>query len=64
LLRLAVNLNHNRPDEANLISKIKVDGAQIKLSFPDGWLEENALTQADLESEQAYLNTYGYKLSF
>jgi len=64
LLRLAVNLNHSRPDEANLNAKIKVDGLQIKLSFPKDWLEENPLTLADLEAEQAYLSAYGYKLIF
>ncbi|WP_417595575.1 exopolyphosphatase [Oceanospirillum sp.] len=64
LLRLAVHLNHSRPDEANLSAKIEVDGQQIKLSFPNGWFEDNPLTLADLETEQAYLQAYGYKLSF
>lgn len=64
LLRLAVHLNHSRPDEANLYSKIKVDGKQIKLSFPGGWLDGNPLTLTDLETEQSYLDAYGYRLSF
>lgn len=64
LLRLAIHLNHSRPDEANLNAKINVDSRQIRLSFPDGWLEDNPLTLADLETEQTYLDAYGYSLSF
>lgn len=64
LLRLAVHLNHSRPDEAILNVRIQAENRQIHLSFPEGWFNDNPLTLADLENEQAYLESYGYKLSF
>jgi exopolyphosphatase/guanosine-5'-triphosphate,3'-diphosphate pyrophosphatase len=40
------------------------DKQSIELRFPDGWLEANPLTIADLEREQVYLRKVGYELSF
>lgn len=64
LLRIAVLLNRSR-------SPIDLSGvgatAQEKVltvTFPEGWLESNPLTVADLEREQKYLNAIGYKLRF
>lgn len=64
VLRLAVQLNHSRPDEANLQARLEVEDDTIRLSFPDGWLDENPLTSADLETEQHYLANQGLTLIF
>lgn len=62
LLRLAVVL-HRRRDETPLPDvQLGVDDDQLKLKFPEGWLEQHALTQADLGSEADYLKQAGLKL--
>jgi len=64
ILRLAVILNRNRsvgtlPD-FSIVAKEKT----LNLTFPSGWLEEHALTRADLEAEIDYLANASYKLAF
>lgn len=65
ILRLAVLLHRGRSsDDSHHKLKIHVQGQQVKLNFVKGWLEENPLTEADLEQEQAWLKTIGIRLSF
>ena len=64
LVRLAILLNHSRLDDAYTDVKIEVKQKQINLSFNKDWLEDNPLTVADLEQEQAYLDNAGFTLSF
>ncbi|WP_051227298.1 exopolyphosphatase [Oceanospirillum beijerinckii] len=64
LLRLAILLNHSRLDDAYTDVKIEVKQKQITLTFNPDWLEDNPLTVADLEQEQAYLDNAGFTLSF
>lgn len=63
LLRLAVLLNHSRPDEAHQQVKITAKGNDIQLKFGSDWLESNPLTQADLEQEQVYLANHDIVLT-
>ncbi|HTQ98700.1 MAG TPA: exopolyphosphatase [Candidatus Acidoferrum sp.] len=62
LLRLAVVL-HRRRDETPLPEvQLSVDDDQVRLKFPEGWLDQHALTQADLGMEADYLKQAGLKL--
>lgn len=64
LLRLATLLHRSRREtplpEVKLLAKKK----NLTLIFPTGWLEEHALTQADLEQEATYLGKANYNLTF
>lgn len=64
LLRIAVLLHRSRSDQSIPDISITVSNKNIDLSFPDGWLDENSMTLADLTKEVNYLETAGYKLSF
>jgi len=64
LLRLAVLLNRSRTDGALPRIRLRAEGDQLKLLFPDGWLEQHPLTLADLDQEAAYLQALGLKLKF
>jgi exopolyphosphatase / guanosine-5'-triphosphate,3'-diphosphate pyrophosphatase len=62
LLRLAVLLNRSRsPVE---LPPIELVGGQerLELRFPEDWLANNPLTQADLDQEQAWLEAQGFEL--
>ncbi|MGZ4959162.1 MAG: exopolyphosphatase [Methylomonas sp.] len=63
LLRLARLLHRNRhtsrPD-----FKITLDARDILVEFPERWLEQSPLTQADLEQEMCYLADAKFKLIF
>ncbi len=61
LLRLAVRLNRGRDFERPpFVLKVKKD--QLRLHFPDGWLEQHPLTLAALEDEAQYLQGFGFQL--
>jgi len=62
LLRLAVLLNRGRADGILPAIRLRAKGDQLKLMFPDGWLDQHPLTLADLEQEAAYLQALGLKL--
>jgi len=64
LLRLAVLLRRGRSDEALPEFAIAAKAGKLELSFPDGWLENNALSLADLEQEKKYLKAVKLSLSF
>ena len=64
LLRLAVLLHRGRNGMGSEKLAVKADGQQIKLQFSNGWLENNPLTEADLNQEQAWLKYIGVKLSY
>lgn len=63
ILRLAVLLHRNRhsqlPDFA-----IELKKKNIVLRFPENWLEQAPLTQADLELEAGYLKAAKFNLEF
>ena len=57
LLRLAVRLNRNRALEDVPVTRLEASGSELTLTFPRGWLDENPLTRADLENEDARLES-------
>jgi exopolyphosphatase/guanosine-5'-triphosphate,3'-diphosphate pyrophosphatase len=62
LLRLAVLLNRSRsPVELPPIA-LATRGDALEVRFPEGWLDHNPLTVADLEQEQAWLLARGFDL--
>lgn len=62
LLRLACRLHHARSAEPLPPLSLVADGKVLTLSFPQGWLEEHPLTQADLEQEQEFFQSSDYRL--
>ncbi len=63
-LRLSVVLHRSRgPLPLPAITLTAAQNA-LDLRFPAGWLDEHPLTRADLETEAAYLEKAGYRLSF
>jgi len=64
LLRLAVLLHRGRTADQVPDIVLSLSGKEIKLQFPDGWLSQHMLTQADLEREQGYLKKAGFRLEF
>ena len=64
LLRLAVLLNRSRSAEDLSGMRIEADGATLKLTFPQGWLEQRPLTDADLAMERANLKAAGLRLKY
>jgi exopolyphosphatase/guanosine-5'-triphosphate,3'-diphosphate pyrophosphatase len=64
LLRLAVLLHRNRSDNPLPEIGIKARKRTVALTFPDGWISEHPLTNADLEEEVVYQKALGYELTF
>jgi len=64
LFRLAVLLNRSRFYSSLPKLKLTAKNHDLKLSFPERWLHDHPLTQADLESEADYLREIGFKLTF
>ncbi len=63
LLRLAAIMNRSRSNQRLPAFTIKADDNQLEVSFPDGWLSRNPLTQADFELEIDYLKNADIKLA-
>jgi len=64
LLRLAVLLHRSRSSTMRVDPLIQVNGKQIELIFPEGWLESHTLPRMELELESKRLKTAGFKLKF
>lgn len=64
LLRLAVLVNRSRLDDDVPKLTVAANKKNISLHFPQAWLEQHPLTQADLEQEAGYLASAGFKLRF
>jgi exopolyphosphatase/guanosine-5'-triphosphate,3'-diphosphate pyrophosphatase len=64
LLRLAVVLHRGRSRHALPTLNLRVDRQRLELCFPEGWLDANPLTRADLTSEARYLKKAGFRLEF
>jgi exopolyphosphatase/guanosine-5'-triphosphate,3'-diphosphate pyrophosphatase len=62
LLRLAVLLHRGRTDEQVPDISIQVDGSDITLGFPENWLEQHSLSNADLQKECQFLKDAGFSL--
>jgi len=64
LLRLAVLLHRGRTADQVPDIELNLSGKNIKLQFPDAWLSQHMLTQADLVREQGHLKKAGFTLEF
>jgi exopolyphosphatase/guanosine-5'-triphosphate,3'-diphosphate pyrophosphatase len=64
LLRIAVLLHRSQVETPLPPVAMEVDETSIRLRFPEGWLKEHPLTQADLEEEVGYIRAIGFKLKF
>jgi len=62
LLRLAVLLNRSRGVQQAPPVAMRARKSGYLLAFPEGWLEQNPLSLADLEEERERLKTVGYEL--
>jgi exopolyphosphatase/guanosine-5'-triphosphate,3'-diphosphate pyrophosphatase len=62
LLRLAILLHRSRGPEDPPAIGLKPDGAALELVFPDGWLAQHPMTEADLVREAGYLKSAKWKL--
>ncbi len=61
LLRLAVLLNHSRPEQAPLPPHLEADGEALRLTLPGG--DDPMLLLTDLEQECAYQQAAGFPLA-
>jgi exopolyphosphatase/guanosine-5'-triphosphate,3'-diphosphate pyrophosphatase len=62
LLRLAVLLNRGRSADELPPLVVTAGNDLLDVRFPEGWLDRNPLTAADLEQERAWLHTRGFEL--
>ena len=62
LLRLSCVLNRSRSYSAPPDVKASAGANRLSLEFPRGWLDNHALTRADLEAEAAYLEAIEFTL--
>ena len=64
LLRLSCVLNRSRSHTAPPDIKAVADANTLTLKFPRDWLDNHALTRADLEAEADYLEVIEFTLKF
>ncbi len=64
LLRLAVLLHRDRAAHELGGLRVRCKNERITLAFPPGWLDDHALTRADLDQERKYLKAVGIRLSY
>jgi exopolyphosphatase/guanosine-5'-triphosphate,3'-diphosphate pyrophosphatase len=63
LLRLAVLLNRARGSRPLPVLRAQAETKRLALDFPQGWLAEHPLSQADLEQETSALAEVGIELA-
>lgn len=64
LLRLAVLLNRSRSEKPLPAFTLEVSDDAITIDFPNGWLSEHPLTEADLETEAGYMKALDFTLEY
>ncbi|MGM0594386.1 MAG: exopolyphosphatase, partial [Pseudomonadota bacterium] len=64
LLRLAVLLHRSHTAGGTPAIRYVAEGKQLTMTFPEGWLAEHPLTEADLAQEADYLQSAKYTLEF
>ncbi len=64
LLRIAVLLHRSHSESGPPKMEFSASSKTLKLQFPQGWLAEHPLTEADLMQEAQYLKGIGYTLKF
>ena len=55
LLRFAILFHHIRGNQQMPKVQLKAAGESLDIAFPEGWLEQNQLTQADFANEAEWL---------
>ena len=63
LLRFAILFHHIRGTQEMPSVELKAAEQSLEIQFPDGWLENNPLTQADFIQEAEWLKRIGIELS-
>lgn len=63
LLRFAILFHHIRGGQEMPRVKLLTGEKSLEVRFPDGWLEQNPLTQADFEQEAEWLKRINFTLS-
>ena len=63
ILRLAILYHHIRGYQDMPEMAVEASQDALAVTFPDGWLEQNPLTQADFEREAQYWAKAGYRLT-
>lgn len=64
ILRLAIVLNRSRNTVKTPDIEVKTSKNKIELLFPENWLSDHPLTEADLETEANYLSVSNYTLTY
>lgn len=64
IVRLSILLNRSRSQTPLPEFEVTQEDSTIYLKFPENWLAEKPLTEADLNTEADYLKTVGIKLKF
>jgi exopolyphosphatase/guanosine-5'-triphosphate,3'-diphosphate pyrophosphatase len=64
ILRLAVLLHRSRNQAPLPHVRLQVDDRRLQMTFPDGYLEEHALSRADLEQESQFLKAVDFAVEF
>lgn len=64
LLRLSVLMHRGRSGSHKPPMKIAVDGMNVQVTFPEGWLDEHPLTEAEIAREAEYLSAAGFTLQY
>ena len=62
LLRLAILLHRIRNHHCMPDLQLRVSGCQLRLLFPDQWLDDNPLAAADLAKEAQWLQRVNHQL--
>ena len=63
LLRFAILFHHIRGQQERPTVRLHALENTLSLHFPEGWLAQNPLTQADFEAEAGWLARIGYELT-
>ncbi len=64
IVRLAILLNRSRSQSSLPEFTVTGKNSDVSLAFPDNWLDEKPLTEADLGTEADYLKNAGMKLRY
>lgn len=64
IMRLAILINQKRQPDYLPNYEIEATENTLNLNFPESWLEEQALLNADLEVEKQYLEKVGIALNY
>jgi exopolyphosphatase/guanosine-5'-triphosphate,3'-diphosphate pyrophosphatase len=63
LLRFAILFHHIRGTQEMPAVELHAKAKSLDVVFPDGWLENNQLTQADFAQEAEWLTRVGFTLT-